>query len=107
MLKNPTVIFTCLNCGLVPVSVITLSSMRHGLVEALGKGVSTYLMLAPLFAGLAAAGYLILAALYGWKYLVLLRWMNSGIVHIQQDKQFRAAQGIALAKHCHGLKQNN
>ena len=76
MLKNPTVIFTCLNCGLVPVSVITLSSMRHGLVEALGKGVSTYLMLAPLFAGLAAAGYLILAALYGWKYLVLLRWMN-------------------------------
>ena len=41
MLKNPTVIFTCLNCGLVPVSVITLSSMRHGFVEALGKGVST------------------------------------------------------------------
>ena len=76
MLKNPTVIFTCLNCGLVPVSVITLSSIRHGLVEALGKGVSTYLMLAPLFAGLAAAGYLILATLYGWKYLVLLRWMN-------------------------------
>lgn len=37
MLKNPTVIFTCLNCGLVPVSVITLSSMRHGLVEALGN----------------------------------------------------------------------
>ena len=52
---------------------ITVSSKS---VDALGKGVSTYLMLAPLFAGLAAAGYLILAALYGWKYLVLLRWMN-------------------------------
>lgn len=100
MLKNPTILFTVLKIfligGCAPALIVLLASLGR---EGLGAFVScaeVYGLVALIAVPLTLFAYLIAAAIYGWKYIVLFEMDDEGVIHIQQDKQFKKAQGIAL-----------
>ncbi len=56
--------------------------------------------LAPIFfmplllGGLSLAGYVVVASLYGWKYMVLFEMDEEDVIHIQMPSQFAKAQAL-------------
>lgn len=52
-----------------------------------------FILLGALFLGFVA--YVILAMLYGWRYLVIFEMDENGILHKQMDAQFRQAEAVA------------
>ncbi len=99
LLKNPTILFTVIKVMAVaaafPALIVFLSSLSSGFIEAVVATFELYAVCMGIIAVLSVLGYLILAAVYGGKYLVLFEMDEDGISHIQQDKQFKKAQGIA------------
>ena len=53
-----------------------------------------FLILAGIFLVLSVISYLILGALYGWKYQVLFEMTDEYVKHIQMPKQFQKAEAI-------------
>ncbi len=53
-----------------------------------------FLILAGIFLVLSVVSYIILAALYGWKYQVLFEMTDEYVKHIQMPKQFKKAEAI-------------
>lgn len=100
MLKNPTIFFTVLKifmlCGCAPAFIVLFESLGREGFGAFITCVKVYGLVMLIFVPLTLFAYLIVAAIYGWKYIVLFEMDDEGIVHIQQDKQFKKAQGIAL-----------
>lgn len=99
MLKNPMIFFTVLKIfligGCAPALIVLLASLGR---EGLGAFVScaeVYGIVMLISVPLTLFAYLIVAAIYGWKYIVLFEMDDEGVIHIQQDKQFKKAQGIA------------
>lgn len=99
MLKNPTILFTVFKilaiCACAPALITLLSSIGREGAGAFLVGVKVYGIALLIALPLTLIAYIILAAIYGWKYIVLFEMDDGGIVHIQQDKQFKKAQGIA------------
>ena len=59
------------------------------------------------FIVLALISYMILAGIYGWKYIVLFEMDDEGIVHIQQPKQVEKANAIGWLTLMAGALSNN
>ena len=99
MLKNPGILFTIMKvlalCSCAPALITVLSSIGDEGVEAFVSGAQVLGVLSLIMLPLSLLSYFILAALYGWKYIVLFEMDEEGVTHIQQDKQFKKAQGIA------------
>lgn len=100
MLKNPTILFTILKIfmvvGCAPALIVLFESLGSEGLGALITCAKVYGVVLLICVPLTLLSYLIVAALYGWKYIVLFEMDEEGVVHIQQDKQFKKAQGIAL-----------
>lgn len=98
MLKNPTILFTIMKVlafvSCAPALMVLLSDLDDGF-EAFVSGIQVYGGMLIIMIPLSLLSYFIVAALYGWKYIVLFEMDEKGITHIQQDKQFKKAQGIA------------
>ena len=62
--------------------------MRRENQDKLSKTAASGLV-ALVFLGIVVLSYIILAALYGWKYVVLFEMDETGITHIQLPKQVK------------------
>lgn len=96
MLKNPTLFFTVWKVlaisGLVPVFITVISDIGREGIHALLTGLKIYAIILLAAGVLSFISYLIVAAVYGWKYVVLFEMDEEGILHAQQDKQVSKAQ---------------
>lgn len=99
MMKNTTIFFTILKIfmigGCTPALVTLFSSLGREKLGAFVTCAKVYGVIMSITVPLTFFAYLIVATMYGWKYIVLFEMDNKGIVHIQQDKQFKKTQGIA------------
>ncbi|MCR5156114.1 MAG: hypothetical protein K6C96_05500 [Butyrivibrio sp.] len=114
MLKNPAILFTIWKIF----GILILIQIGFSFIFALFEGgvsdwISGYLLspgilIVPgiLFV-LSIIAYIIVAFLYGWKYMVLFEMNEEGVVHNQMPKQFEKAQGIAWLTTMAGLLAGN
>ena len=101
MLKNPTIIFTVWKVLGISVGAVLAFNLLLGIFEGnyqsaddwLGLG-TLFLILAGIMLALSIIAYLILAAMYGWKYQVLFEMTDEYVRHIQMPKQFKKAQAL-------------
>ena len=100
MLKNPMILFTVLkvmglSALIVAVFVLVIDLVEDGRITPPASGQTKVLVLVLLFMILLAVlSYVILAALYGWKYFVLFEMDEKQVVHIQMPKQVELAQAV-------------
>lgn len=100
MLKNPVILFTVFKVLGMSAAIIAIFML---LVDLIADGSITppetdELMIAfwviLFFIGVVIISYIILAAMYGFKYMVLFEMDEEKVVHIQMSKQFEKAQAI-------------
>ena len=114
MLKNPTILFTVWKVFALSGFIVFMFVFLLGLFEGnyqtaedwLGLG-KMLLISAGVLLGLGLIGYLILGALYGWKYQVLFEMTDEYVSHIQMPKQFKKAQAIGWLTALVGLVSGN
>lgn len=99
MLKNPIILLTVLKIFLfVLVGMWVIFGLfrigRDGFVGAFVAQTKELLIPAAILLGLSIAAYIILACIYGWKYCVLFEMNETGIRHIQMEKQYKKAQAL-------------
>ena len=110
MLRNPAVLLTVWKIfGALVLAQIAFSfllALFEGSVESWVTGylLSPGILIVPgiLFA-LSLVGYLMVAARYGWKYLVLFEMDEEKILHIQLPRQFEKAKAMARLTALAGL----
>ena len=101
MLKNPTIMISVWKVLGISFGAVFLFDLIATLVnsslsprEALQSSGKLFLILAGVFLVLSVVSYIILAALYGWKYQVLFEMTDEYVKHIQMPKQFKKAEAI-------------
>lgn len=99
MLKNPMILLTVLKIFLlVLVGMWVVFGLfrigNDGFVGAFALQTKELLIPAVILFGLSIVAYIILACIYGWKYCVLFEMNETGIRHIQMEKQYKKAQAI-------------
>ena len=112
MLRNPTILLTLwkvlgIAFGAVFLFVL-LDELIRGAVgswEKLWGTLKVFLILAAVFFVLSLLSYVILAAIYGWKYQVLFEMTEEQLHHIQMEKQFKKAEAVGWITVAMGLAQ--
>ena len=99
MLKNPIILLTVLKIFLlVLVGIWIIFGLFRigddGFAGAFVAQTKELLIPAAILFGLSIVGYIILACIYGWKYCVLFEMNETGIRHIQMEKQYKKAQAL-------------
>ena len=99
MLKNPIILLTVLKIFLlVLVGMWVVFGLfrigNDGFIGAFAAQTKELLIPAAILFGLSIAAYIILACIYGWKYCVLFEMNETGIRHIQMEKQYKKAQAL-------------
>ena len=99
MLKNPIILLTVLKIFfLVLVGMWVVFGLfrivKDGFVGAFALQTKELLIPAAILLGLSIVAYIILACIYGWKYCVLFEMNETGIRHIQMEKQYKKAQAL-------------
>lgn len=99
MLKNPIILLTILKIfALVLIGMWLffglLSIKDEGLVGAYVYEAKALMLPAIILFALSIVAYLILAGIYGWKYIVLFEMNEEGIRHIHMAKQFKTAEAV-------------
>lgn len=111
MLKNPVILFTVwkvvLIGALAPALIVLFSALSDGFFEALKQFLTVYGITFGIVFVLSVIGYLILAAVYGFKYIVLFEMDEKGVTHIQQDRQFKKAEAIGWLTALSGMAAGN
>lgn len=100
MLKNPVILFTVFKVLGMSAAIIAIFMLLVDLIEdgSITPPDPDELMIAfwviLFFIGVVIISYIILAAMYGFKYMVLFEMDEEKVVHIQMSKQFEKAQAI-------------
>lgn len=99
MLKNPVILLTVLKIFLLVLIGMWLifglfKIGSEGFVGAFVTQAKELLIPAAILFGLSILAYIILACIYGWKYCVLFEMNETGIRHIQMEKQFKKAEAL-------------
>ena len=98
MLKNPVILITIwkvmLIAGLAPALLVLFTSLSDGVLSALRAFITVYGIIIGIVFVLSCIAYFIVAATYGFKYIVLFEMDEDGVRHAQQEKQFKKAQAI-------------
>ena len=110
MRKNPVLLFTIwkvlgIAAGIV-LAFVTLVSLITGNLNGWSGlwGTAKGVLLAGLvLMVLAVVGYAVVAASYGWKYIVLFEMDEEGIVHMQMPKQAEKAEAMGWLTAMAGL----
>ncbi len=101
MLRNPALLITIwkvlgLSFGIVILFLMLINlldgSFRYWDAETAFGFFRGFLLLLLFMLALGVVAYLILAASYGWKYMVLFTMDEQGVEHRQMAKQFKKAQ---------------
>ena len=104
MLKNPTIFFTVLNIFgvliLVQVFLMVILGLKDGdsLLDALKSAGTVALVMLAIFFVLTLLGYLVVAARYNWKYVVLFEMDHEGILHRQLKDQVKKERWAGLQR---------
>lgn len=101
MRRNPTILFTVwkvmgISIGIVYLFILILNLFGHNLKSwnDLWDASKIIVIMIGIFFVLSIIAYVILAALYGWKYQVLFEMTDKSVTHIQMPKQFKKAEAI-------------
>ena len=101
MLRNPGIMISVWKVLGISFGAVFLFDLIATLInsalsprEALQSSGKLFLILAGIFLVLSVVSYIILAALYGWKYQVLFEMTEEQVTHIQMPKQFKKAEAI-------------
>ena len=100
MLKNPVILFTVFKVLGMSAAIIAIFMLLVDLIEdgSITPPETDELMIAfwviLFFIGVVIISYIILAAMYGFKYMVLFEMDEEKVVHIQMSRQFEKAQAI-------------
>lgn len=99
MLKNPIILLTILKIfALILIGMwlfFGLFSIKdEGFAGAFVYEAKALLIPAAVLFALSIVSYLILAGIYGWKYIVLFEMNEEGIRHIHMAKQFKKAEAV-------------
>lgn len=101
MLRNPTIILSvwkvlAVSFGAVFALLLAIDLIQRniGSMEDLAGIGKLFLILTAVFICLSVVSYLILAAMYGGKYMVLFEMTEDYVRHIQMPRQFRKAQAM-------------
>ena len=101
MLKNPTILFTVwkvlgIAFGIVyALTVIINLADRSFLTPAALLGTTkVFLILIAVIFAVSILAYLIVAAVFGWKYVVLFEMTETYVRHIQMPRQVRRAEAL-------------
>jgi len=114
MLSNPTILITvwkvlALSFGIVMLFTLLVSLgdiMRYGWEDFSGFFGGMLLLLLFLMA-LGVVAYIIVAAVYGWKYMVLFEMDENRVVHTQMQKQVKRSEAIGLLTALVGAASGN
>lgn len=114
MMKNPGILFTVWKVLGISVGIVWLFMLVISMGDILRYGASSFLRLTGAFllilfvlmiiGGLA---YLLVAALYGFTYIVLFEMDDHSVTHIQMPKQFGKAQALGWLAALAGLAGGN
>ena len=102
MLKNPTILFTVwkvlgISFGVVFLLFQIINLFEDNLsVESLLSNLKVFGLLMLAFFVISIIAYVIVAATYGWKYVVLFEMDENQIKHIQVSKQHSKAEVLGL-----------
>ena len=110
MMKNPTLLYTVWKVLALAFFIVWLLIFLISLGYAVSYGFGSvlkftgaFLLLFLFFMGLGLIAYIFLAAVYGWKYIVLFEMDEKEIAHIQMPKQFDKAQAMGWVTALAGL----
>jgi len=108
MLKNPTIFFTVLNVFgvaiLIEMIIIIIIGLVNGdVLESLKLAGQVAGVMLGIFIVLSIPAYLIVAARYNWKYVVLFEMDHEGIMHRQMKDQVKKAQAMGWITALAGL----
>ena len=97
MLTNPAILITtlkvmALSFGIVALLIIIFSGGISGWTDPDDLKIIVILIL--VLAVISVLAYLIVAAMYGWKYQVLFEMDEAGVNHIQMKSQFKKAEAM-------------
>ena len=97
MLTNPAILITtlkvmALSFGIVALLIIIFSGGISGWTDSDDLKIIVILIL--VLAVISVLAYLIVAAMYGWKYQVLFEMDEAGVNHIQMKSQFKKAEAM-------------
>ncbi len=101
MLKNPVILFTVfrvlgMSAAIIAIFALLISIIEDGSIsfdydpEEMMIGFWVILVLI----GVVIFSYVILAAMYGWKYMVLFEMDEEKVVHIQMPSQFQKTEAL-------------
>jgi len=101
MLRNPTIMFGVWKVLGIAFGVVYLFTLIVDLFQGvivswadLWPASKVFVILLGVFFVISILSYIILAALYGWKYQVLFEMTDEYVKHIQMPKQFKKAEAI-------------
>ncbi len=102
MIKNPIILLTIWKIFGIIILIMLLFSFLLAVFDGDVKGWFTDFLFTPgiliipgIFLVLSIVGYIIVAAMYGWKYMVLFEMDEEGVTHHQMPKQFEKAQAVS------------
>ena len=113
MLKNPVILITIFKVlGIAALIVLAfilgIDLIEDGHLTPPASGELKVLgILILVLIGLVIISYLIVAAMYGWKYIVLFEMDEGKVVHIQMPKQVEKAQAAGWLSAMAGLAVGN
>ena len=100
MLSNPAILFLLFKVFGFSISCVGVFIMLLGLfdgdgMEAVWLGVRVTLIMCAIFFFLILLGYLLVAAIYGGKYVVMFEMDDEGILHRQFQKEVEKVKALA------------
>lgn len=111
MLKNPVILFTTwkvlgIAFGALWLFVLISSAVTDSLYgwDGFWNLTWVFILLTLAFGVLTVLAYLLVAACFGWRYVVLFEMDDAVVRHIQVPRQFKQAQAIAWLGLLAGLK---
>ncbi len=114
MLKNPAIILSVWKVLGISFGAAFALSLAADLLQGrlrgaadLWRAVTPFLILAAVFLVISIVAYLILAALYGWKYMVLFEMTEDCVRHIQMPRQFSQAEALGWLTMMAGIASGN
>lgn len=112
MLKNPSVLFTVWKVMGIGFSAplllhLILLIVDGTLFKYLGSTFKWFVIIAFVILGLSVVAYVLVAAVNGWKYIVLFEMDEKGIAHIQLDKGVKKAEALGWLTVLVGAAANN
>ena len=111
MMKNPTILFTLFKVFaivvLLPALIVFFSELPDGFVTAIVGFAEVYALVLAIMFVLSLLGYTLLAAIYGWKYIVLFEMDDKEVTHAQQSRQVKKVEAIGWISAFMGAATNN